>query len=320
MRRALIIGVTGQDGAYLAKHLCSEGYAVVGTTRCLATARLSGLRRVGVEPEVAMLELDPLDAAAVQRAFADVAPDEVYNLGGQSSVGASFTSPLDTVRSLVIGTLNLLEALRTVRPKARLFSAGSSEAFGDTEEPANESTPLAPKSPYACGKASATQLLAVYRRAYGLFACSGLTFNHESPLRPARYFTQKVALAAARMAKGSREVLTLGQVSAARDFGWAPEYVPAFHRMLQMADPTDLVLATGIATSLRALVDAALGEVGVRTEDRVVFDSSLERPADIRVSVGRPARAAALIGWQPHIIGEGVIVEMVRAALRSEDS
>lgn len=313
MKRALIIGVTGQDGAYLARHLRREGYSVVGTTRRLEGARLSGLISLGVRDEVGLLEMDPLDAPAVVRVLADVAPDEIYNLSGQSSVGASFTRPAETVRSLTLGTLNLLEALRTALPTARLFSAGSSEAFGDTRQPACEGTPLAPLSPYACGKTAAIQLVSVYRHAYGLFACSGLTFNHESPLRPERYFTQKVVRAAYRMSQGSDERLALGNLDAERDFGWAPEFVCAFHRMLQLDEPTDLVLATGTRTSLRALVHAAMEEVGLRAEDRVIFDPALARPADIHVSVGDASLAKRLIGWHPTIAGEAVVVEMLRS-------
>jgi GDPmannose 4,6-dehydratase len=316
VKLALIIGITGQDGAYLARHLKTEGYTVVGTTRQLQGTHLGALQRLGVVDSISLLALDPLDPFAVSRVLADVSPNEIYNLSGQSSVATSFSSPAETIRSLAMGTLNLLEAIRSVLPTARFFSAGSSEAFGDTKEAARESTPLAPRSPYACGKAAAIQMVSVYRKAYGLFVCSGLTFNHESPLRPESYFTQKVARAVARMVRGSNERLALGNLAAERDFGWAPEFVCAFHQMLQLDEPVDLVLATGTRTSLHSLVDAALRESGLRTEDRVVFDPSLERPADIQVSVGDPSLAARLIGWHPTIAGIAVVVEMLYDELR----
>jgi GDPmannose 4,6-dehydratase len=219
-RVALITGITGQDGAYLARFLVAKGYAVHGTSRDAALARLDGLIALGICDKVKVHSMSPADFQSVTQVIEAVAPDEIYNLSGQSSVSLSFTQPAETLTSIALGTLNMLEALRRLRGKVRFYNAGSSECFGDTGlRAASEKTAFRPKSPYGVAKVAAISLVANYRESYGLFACSGLLFNHESPLRPMSFVTRKITAAAARIAAGSRERLPLGNLSIRRDWG-----------------------------------------------------------------------------------------------------
>ena len=227
-KTALICGVSGQDGSYLARLLLSKGYLLWGTSRDAQGSSLSNLRTLGIREQVNMLSVVPEDFRSVFTAIKKSSPDEIYFLAGQSSVGLSFDQPAETIESVVIGTLNVLDACRMSDKAIRFYHAGSSECFGDSKgRPANEQTPFNPRSPYAVAKASAFWLVDNYREAYGLFACTGMLFNHESPLRPARFVTQKIVQAAKRISKGSKEKLMLGRLDISRDWGWAPEYVEA---------------------------------------------------------------------------------------------
>jgi GDPmannose 4,6-dehydratase len=311
---ALIIGVTGQDGAYLARFLLGKGYAVHGTSRDTGLARLSGLAALGILGEVKLSSLILTDFRSIAETINGIRPDEIYNFSGQSSVALSFAEPAETINSIVSGTLNLLEALRLTGPKIRLYNAGSSECFGDVgSQPANESTAFRPKSPYGVAKAAAVSLVAHYRDAYGLFACSGLLFNHESPLRPERFVTRKIAAAAARIAQGSGERLALGHLWIRRDWGWAPEYVEAMCKMLQLNTPDDFVIASGISHSLEEFVAAAFAEAGLDWRHHVDHDPSLVRPSEIASSVGDPTKAAQALGWRPKIGLPEIAARMVRA-------
>ncbi len=311
---ALIIGVTGQDGAYLARLLAGKGYAVHGTSRDTAFARLEGLRELGIRDGVALHSMSPADFQSVAQTIESIAPDEIYNLSGQSSVALSFSQPAETLESNLIGTLNMLEAVRRRASGVRFYYAGSSECFGDTGiEPANERTAFRPKSPYGVAKAAAISLVANYRESYGLFACSGLLFNHESPLRPARFVTRKITAAAARIARGAGERLSLGNLSIRRDFGWAPDYVEAMWAMLQQATADDFVIASGVSHSLEEFVAAAFAEVGLDWRDHVDHDPALKRPSDIACSLGDPAKAARLLGWRAKINFSEIAARMVRA-------
>jgi GDPmannose 4,6-dehydratase len=244
-RRALICGVGGQDGSYLARFLLTKGYVVFGTSRDAQGASFRNLHALGIAKQVSTLSMVPEDFRSVFMAVKTAMPDEIYYLAGQSSVGLSFDQPAETIQSAVLGTLNMLEAARMADKQIRLYHAGSSECFGDTDgKAADESTPFNPRSPYAVAKASAFWLVNNYREAYDLYACTGILFNHESPLRPAHFVTQKIVAAAKRIAAGSDEVLTLGRMDIARDWGWAPEYVEAMWRMLQQEHPDDFVIAT----------------------------------------------------------------------------
>jgi GDPmannose 4,6-dehydratase len=298
-KKALICGVSGQDGAYLAKLLVEKGYQVYGTARDAQMSTFPNLTVVGVKDKVACLSMTLTDFRSVIQTLVKVQPDEIYNLAGQSSVGLSFEQPVETLESISVGVLNLLEALRFTGIKARLYNAGSSECFGNTGGvPADEETPFRPRSPYAVAKATAFWEVANYREAYNLHACTGILFNHESPLRPERFVTRKIILAAGRIAAGSKEKLSLGKISIARDWGWAPEYVEAMWLILQQDIPDDYVVATGETHTLEEFVAEAFSCVGLDWREHVITDSTLLRPSEIMVSRANPAKAFKQLGWQ----------------------
>lgn len=309
MKRALICGVSGQDGAWLTRSLLNKGYAVVGTSRDADGNGFPNLVRLGIRDQVQFLSMAPEDFRSVLLAVKQADPDEIYLLAGQSSVALSFDQPAETIDSIVLGTLNLLEACRRTRPDARLYHAGSSEVFGDCRTaPARETTAFNPRSPYAIAKASAAWLVENYREAYGLFACTGFLFNHESVFRPERFVTQKIVRAAQRIAGGSTERLPLGRLDVVRDWGWAPEYVEAMWMMLQRDKPDDFIVATGHSCSLEYFVEAAFAKFGLDWQDHVVIDDQMMRPSDILVSAGDPTKAANELGWRaatrmPDLIG-----------------
>jgi GDPmannose 4,6-dehydratase len=311
---ALIAGITGQDGAYLARFLLEKGYVVHGTSRDAALARLDGLIALGISEQITLHSMSPADFQSVAQVIEGAAADEIYNLSGQSSVALSFTQPAETLAGITLGTLNMLETLRRLRRTVRFYNAGSSECFGNTGTvAANEQTAFRPKSPYGVAKAAAISLVTNYRESYGLFACSGLLFNHESPLRPSRFVTRKVTAAAARIAAGSRERLALGNLSIRRDWGWAPDYVEAMWKMLQRDHPDDFVVASGVTHSLEELVAMAFAEVGLTWRDHVDYDSSLARSSDIMCSLGDPSKAAQILHWRPTIKLPEILARMVRA-------
>lgn len=298
-RKALICGVSGQDGAYLAQLLLNKGYAVWGTSRDAQLSPLSGLVKLGIKDKVRMLSMSPTDFRSVLQALAQAQPDEVYNLAGQSSVGLSYDQPVETMESISVGVLNMLEAIRFINPSIRFYNAGSSECFGDTGGvPADESTPFRPRSPYAVAKAAASWQVSVYRSSYGLFACSGILFNHESPLRPERYVTRKIVSTACRIKKGSREVLKLGNIDVQRDWGWAPEYVDAMWRMLAHPTPEDFVIATGQTCGLKDFIKTVFSGLGLDWRDHVETDSSLIRPSEIMMGAANAGKAASLLHWK----------------------
>lgn len=314
-RRALICGVGGQDGAYLAALLLSKGYAVTGSSRDAASMPRRGLQSLGVDGRVELVSMAPSDFRSVLQTITRTRPDEIYNLAGQSSVGLSFELPVETIESIAIGVLNLLEAVRFVERPIRLYNAGSSECFGDTGElPANESTPFRPRSPYAVAKACAHNLVANYREAYRMHACTGILFNHESPLRPERFVTQKIVRAAARIAAGSDETLALGNLDIERDWGWAPEYVEAMWRMLQPDAPEDFVIGTGRSVPLEHFVERAFGHFGLDWRRHVRRDPALLRPSDIRRGAADPSRARERLGWRPRHGVDEVVAAMCEAA------
>jgi GDPmannose 4,6-dehydratase len=311
---ALIAGITGQDGAYLARFLLDKGYVVHGTSRDAALARLDGLIALGISDQITLHSMSPADFQSVAQVIEGVAPEEIYNFSGQSSVALSFTQPAETLAGITLGTLNMLETLRRLRGTVRFYNAGSSECFGDTGTgAANEQTAFRPKGPYGVAKAAAISLVTNYRESYGLFACSGLLFNHESPLRPHRFVTRKVTAAAARIGAGSRERLALGNLSIRRDWGWAPDYVEAMWRMLECDQPDDFVIATGVAHSLEELVAMTFAEVGLNWRDHVDYDSSLARSSDIMCSLGDPSKAAQILDWRSTVKLPETVARMVRA-------
>lgn len=315
-KTALIFGVSGQDGAYLAKLLLERNYSVHGTSRDAEISSFSSLAALGIKERVGLHSAVPTDFRSTFQVISRTAPDEIYNLSGQSSVGLSFQQPVETLESIAVGTLNIIECIRQLGRPIRFYNAGSSECFGDTgSKPANESTPFHPRSPYAVAKSAAFWEVANYRESYGLYACSGILFNHESPLRPQRFVTRKVTAAAIRIANGSNEKLVLGDLAICRDWGWAPEYVEAMWAMLQQEKPEDLVIATGVAHSLGEFVDAAFTALSLNWRDHVRTDPSLFRPSEIRCGFGDPSKAATTIGWKARTLMPEVVRLMVEAEI-----
>ncbi len=314
MKKALICGVSGQDGAYLAQLLLNKGYTVCGTSRDAQISSFQNLVRLDIRDQIKLESVALTDFRSVLQVLHKTQPDEVYNLAGQSSVGLSFEQPVETLESISVGTLNLLEAIRFTGAAIKLYNAGSSECFGDIgEAAADETTPFRPRSPYAVAKATAFWEVANYREAYGLFACSGILFNHESPLRPQRFVTQKIVAAACRIAQGSQEKLYLGNVEIQRDWGWAPEYVEAMYLMLQQEQPDDYAIATGESYKLEEFVAATFACLGLNWQEYVVTDASLLRPTDLAISRGNPAKAKEKLGWQAQYKMYDVVRMMVEA-------
>lgn len=299
MRTALVTGVSGQDGAYLAKLLLEKGYKVYGTSRDAQVASFRNLQRLNIRDDLRLESVAMNDFRSVIQVLFKAQPDEIYNLAGQSSVGLSFEQPVETQDSIYLGTLNLLEAIRFMGKGIRLYNACSSECFGDLkDEIAVEETPFRPRSPYAVAKAAAFWQVSNYREAYEIFACSGILFNHESPLRPERFVTKKIVTAARRIARGELRELRLGNIDVQRDWGWAPEYVEAMYRMLQQEKADDYVIATGETRPLRDFVAVVFQEVGLDWREHVVIDQSFFRPTDLTVGRGNASKAATKLGWK----------------------
>jgi len=313
MKKALIIGVSGQDGAYLAKLLLEKGYEVHGTSRDHEVSTFGNLTKLGIKDRVKLTSMVTSDFRSVLTALQTADADEIYNLAGQTSVGMSFAYPVETFDSILIGTMNLLECVRLLKKSCRLYNAGSSEVFGNTEKPADETTNYHPRSPYATAKAAAHYAVANYREAYGLFAATGILFNHESPLRPSRFVTRKIVSTAVRIANGSKERLQLGNLDVHRDWGWAPEYVDAMWRILQRDQAEDFVIATGKMHSLAQFVDHVFVALGLDAKAYVDADSSLLRPLDIAQSVGNPEKAQQLLGWTARVGFDELVLKLVQS-------
>ena len=311
MRTALICGVSGQDGAYLAHFLLGKGYLVVGTSRDAQSGGHHNLAALGIESQIGIESMALNDFRSVLQVLAKVRPNEIYNLAGQSSVSLSFEQPVETLESISTGTLNLLEGIRFLDPSMRLYNAGSSECFGNTgPTPADEGTPFRPRSPYAVAKACAANLVANYREAYQLFACTGLLFNHESPLRPRRFVTRKIVEAAYRIRAGLDSQVTLGNLDISRDWGWAPDYVEAMWLLLQRESPLDVVIATGRTVSLEYFVNSAFSHFGLDWKQHVHQDRSLLRPSDISYSAANATLARAELGWAARLSVDDVVRNM----------
>ena len=300
MKKALICGVSGQDGSYLARLLLSKGYQVWGTSRDAQVSSFANLEVLGIRKEVRVLSMAQSDFRSVLNTLYRSEPEEVYFLSGQSSVGLSFDQPAESIESIVLGVLNLLEAVRFIGGPIRIYNASSSECFGDVVpgERASELTPFRPRSPYGVAKASAHWLIANYREAHGLYCCNGILFNHESPLRPTRFVTRKIIAAACRIAAGSAERLSLGQLNIARDWGWSPDFVEAMWCMLQQDTADDYVIATGQSHTLESFVAEAFAQVGLDWQSHVDIDPTLFRPSEIVYSAGNPEKAVNRLGWR----------------------
>ena len=314
--KALICGIGGQDGAYLARHLLAKGYEVWGTSRDAQLASFDNLRRLGIRDKVKTLSMATNDFRSVLQAITRCQPTEVYNLAGQTSVGLSFEQPTEALESIATATLNLLEVIRFLGKPIRFYQAGSSECFGDVGEvAATETTHFEPRSPYAVAKSTAHWLVVNYRDAYGLYACNGILFNHESALRPPRFVTRKITQGAVRIARGATEKLVLGDLGIRRDWGWSPEYVDAMWRMLQLDKPQDFVIATGVSSSLQDFVEAAFAEVNLNWKDHVLQDAQFFRPTEIRHSRGDASKAHTHLGWKATMTMRDVARAMVQHEL-----
>ena len=313
----MIIGVSGQDGAYLARLLLARDYRVVGASRDAAANRFARLAELGIAEAVELVTLDATDPVAVAACLAAVQPDEIYNLGGQSSVAASFEDPERTVDGIVRATDVLLAAIANTGRPIRFYSAGSSEAFGDTPTTgADETTPFNPKSPYGEAKAQAYRSVAARRRDDGLFAVTGILFNHESRLRDDTFVVPKIIHAAAAIASGTATELVLGDIDIHRDWGWAPEYVDAIWRMLQQPEPRDYVVATGHTMSLRDVIAEAFGFFGLDWQRHVRQATAMCRPHEVRYSRANPARANAELDWRATTYGRDLIRTLAGSVIK----
>ncbi len=313
-RTALITGITGQDGSHLAELLLAKGYRVCGLVRPAGAGAAPRLR--ALRERVELLPAELTDAAALTDALRQVRPDEVYNLAALTFVPACWQEPDRTIEFTTVAVTRLLEALRTVSPKARFFQAGSSEMFGTpVESPQRETTPFRPRSPYGIAKVCAHHVACGYREAYGLYACSGILFNHEGPRRGLEFVTRKITQAAARIKLGLDRELRLGNLQAKRDWGYAGDYVRAMWLMLQQDGPDDCVIGTGAAHSVEEFVRIAFDHVGLDWHDHVVVDPKFYRPAEAVQLVADPAKAKRRLGWEPQVGFERLVTCMVDADL-----
>jgi len=315
-KRVLICGISGQDGTYLARLLLERGYEVWGSSRDAEQTSFHNARQLGIYDSLHLVSLNLRDVGSTIGTLQRICPQQIYNLTGQSSVGLSFEQPVETVESITLGTLNLLESMRLTNRDIRLYNAGSTECFGDTGEGiAVETARFNPRSPYAVAKASAYWAVANYREAYNLFACTGILSNHDSPLRPSRFVTRKIIHAVASIAAGNEAGLSLGNLEIERDWGWAPEYVEAIARMLEQPAPDDYIIATGQSHSLTEFVATAFELIGKNWRDYVVADHHLMRPTDILKNKVDPSKAAAGLEWKARRGMKDVIRMMLEAEL-----
>lgn len=318
MKRALITGITGQDGAYLSQLLLEQGYEVFGVVRRSSHAGVADhrLRWLGIHKDVTLLDGNLSDLSSLIRLLEQVKPQEVYNLAAQSFVASSWQQPILTANITAVGVTHVLEAVRIVAPEARFYQASSSEMYGKVREPIqSETTPFHPRSPYAVAKLYGHWITVNYRESFGLHASSGILFNHESPLRGIEFVTRKVTDGVARIKLGLETELRLGNIDAKRDWGHAKDYVRAMWLMLQQDVADDYVVATGATTTVRDMCRIAFAHVGLTIDDHLVIDPAFFRPAEVDVLLGNPAKAKRVLGWAPHIPLEDMIREMVDADL-----
>lgn len=316
-KTAVVTGAAGQDGSYLCELLLEKGYTkVIGVVRRSSAPKLDNLRHcLALSRRFVVEHADLTDSASIRSIVERYRPTELYNLAAQSHVAVSFATPESTLAANAMGVLNCLEAVRTVSPSTKMYQAGTSEMFGSSAPPQSETTPMIPGSPYACAKMYAHVLVKNYRDAYGLFACSGILFNHESPRRGEDFVTRKITLAAARIAKGLQTELRLGNLEAKRDWGYAPEYVDAMRRLLQLEQPRDLVIGTGTSYSIRDFIGFVSEAAGFDVMKHVVADESMQRPYDVRALLADSSAAAEVIGWRPSVLPRELARIMYRADL-----
>ena len=336
MKKAIVTGITGQDGAYLAQHLLNEGYKVYGTMRRLSSMNLWRIQDLGIEndPNLELVDFDLTDEAGAIRLIDRCEPDEVYNLAAQSFVGVSFEQPVTTANITGLGATNLLEAIRMVNPKIRFYQASTSEMFGKVQEiPQTEKTPFWPRSPYGVAKLYAHWITINYRESYDIFGSCGILFNHESPLRGLEFVTRKITHAVAMIKQGKQDVLELGNLDAKRDWGFAGDYVKGMHLMLQAEQPDVYVLATNVTTPVRDFVMMAFAAVGITIEFKgqgvnevgidvatgqevVRVNPKFYRPAEVDLLIGDPAKAVRELGWEPKVQLNELCEMMVQADMK----
>jgi GDPmannose 4,6-dehydratase len=321
-KRALITGITGQDGSYLAELLLSKGYEVHGIMRRASTFNSERLDFIYQDPHEAGRDMflhygDLTDGVSLVNMLRDIQPDEVYHLGAQSHVKVSFEIPEYTAQATGIGTIRLLEAIRAARIDTRFYQASSSEMFGSAPPPQNESTPFHPRSPYGVSKVFAYWSTVNYREAYGMYAVNGILFNHESPRRGETFVSRKITRAVARIKHGLQDKLFLGNMTARRDWGYAPEYVEGMWRMLQASEPSDYVLATGVSATVREFAEEAFAAAGLDYQDHVIVDPKYFRPSEVDHLRGNSAKARVQLGWEPKTQWRGLARLMAEADLRS---
>jgi GDPmannose 4,6-dehydratase len=327
IKRALITGITGQDGSYLSEFLLAQGYEVHGIIRRTSTFNTDRIDHIYEDPHKEGVRLflhygDLTDGTTLRRILEEVQPTEIYNLGAQSHVRVSFDSPEYTVDAVGMGTLRLLEAIRDYQHRTgtevRFYQAGSSEMYGLVQAvPQSETTPFYPRSPYACAKVYAHWQTVNYRESYNLFACNGILFNHESPRRGETFVTRKITRAVARIVAGKQKNLYMGNLDAKRDWGYAKDYVRAMWLMLQQDQPDDYVIATGETHSVREFLELAFGYVNLNWQDYVEFDDRYLRPAEVDLLIGDPTKAKQKLGWEPSVTFEGLVALMVEADLQA---
>jgi GDPmannose 4,6-dehydratase len=312
---ALITGVTGQDGSYLAEHLLAQGYTVVGMIRRSSTVNFERIKHI--QDDMELVPGDLLDEVSMINVLQTYRPSEVYNLAAQSFVQTSWSQPVFTGEVTGLGVTRMLDAIRTADPSIRFYQASSSEMFGKVQEvPQRESTPFYPRSPYGVAKVYGHWITVNYRESYNMFACSGILFNHESERRGREFVTRKISDAVARIKLGLARELRLGNLEAQRDWGFAGDYVRAMHLMLQQDTPDDYVVSTGETHSVRRFCEIAFGHVGLKYEDYVVLDERFMRPAEVDLLIGDPSKAREQLGWQPEMSFEQLVISMVEADLK----
>ncbi len=318
MKKALILGVSGQDGSYLANLLLDKQYEVYGGSRDAFSSNFDNLKKLNIYDQIELLSIQLTDFRSILQVITKIKPDEIYNLSGQSSVGLSFDQPVETLESVIIATLNLLEAIRFSKRNIKFYSAGSSECFGNSNKPVDENSPFIPRSPYGVAKSSAFWLVSNYREAYNIFACTGILFNHESPLRKERFVTKKIISTACRIANGSNEKLVLGNVSICRDWGWAPEYVEAMWLMLQQDSAEDYIIASGETISLKDFIKITFDYLNLDMNTHVSFDKSLLRPTDIEKGYANPKKAKIKLNWEAKTKSENLIKRLIDSELNNK--
>jgi GDPmannose 4,6-dehydratase len=312
MKKALICGISGQDGAYLAKFLLEKGYEVYGGSRDSQMSTFNNLGILGIKNDINLVSVNLIDFRSTLQSIIKIKPDEIYNLSGQSSVSLSFEQPVETLESISIGTLNILESIRFSNSDIKFYNAGSSECFGDTKDnPADENTSFQPRSPYAVAKSTAFWLVSNYRESYKINASTGILFNHDSPLRPDRFVTKKIISTACKISKNKNIKLKLGNIDIVRDWGWAPEYVEAMWLMLQNEIPEDYVIATGESNSLMDFIITSFEYLNLNYADHVISDNNLLRPSDFKTGRANPAKAEIKLGWKAKSMMKDVIEKMI---------